>query len=171
MPTNRPVKGHIPISPDLLQFVMWRENLPTHDTPVRLPGQGAICAYLSDLIAFGATIYSPLFAVEREPVDNMKLTARLRFECSPGLVDCSFWEYSDLIAHYFSVFLAQQWKEEVDRWAASATYFNPRMDRKDAIAEIMRISGMDQFREVETVIRADHRFRDYRNLVTHRRAK
>lgn len=165
------VQGYIPISPDLLQFVRWREHLAAADTPLRLPGQGAICNYLTDLIQFGRSLYIPAMPIEREPLELSRLTARLRFECSPGFLDESFFEYADLVAHYFNEFLRQQWKEEVERWTAACIYSNPRLDRKDAIAELHRISGMDDFREVDSDIRANHRLRDHRNLVICRRIK
>lgn len=170
--TRPAVQGYIPIRPDLLQFVRWRENLsPSPDSALRLPGQGAICNYLTDLIQFGRSLYLPATAIEREPLELSGLTARLRFECAAGFMDESFFEYADLVAHYFNDFLHQQWKEEVDRWTAACTYSNPRLDRKDAIADLHRISGMDDFREVDSDIRANHRLRDYRQLVRHRRGK
>lgn len=172
MPTDTAIQGYIPIRPDLHQFLRWRENLPSDPTTaLRLPGQGAICNYLTDLIQFGRTIYHPQLAPPREPLYLTGLTDRLRFECAPGFIDESFFEYADLVAHYFNIFLQNHWKEEVDRWSAACCYSNPQLDRKDAIADLHRISGMEYYREVEADIRANHRFRDYRNLVKHRRGK
>lgn len=164
-PSPKPIRGHIPIRPDLLQFVVWRENLPQKTDPLRLPGHGAICNYLTDLIQFGRTIHLPLLNIEREPLLLEGLTERLRFECAAGFLDESFFQYADLVAHYFNDFLRHQWKEEVDRWCAAIHYCDPKRDRKQAIADLHLLAGMDGFREVESDIRADHRFRDYRGLV------
>lgn len=172
MPSSAPaLQGYIPIRPDLLQFVRWRENLTDIYTPIRLPGQGSICNYLTDLIQFGRSLYLPAIELHREPLDLTGLTSRLRFECAPGFIDESFFQYADLVAFYFNDFLHQQWKEEVERWAAACLHSNPRLDRKDAIADLHRLSGMDDFREVESDIRANHRLRCYRHAVVHRRCK
>jgi len=165
------VQGYIPIRPDHLCFVQWRENLPDKTTALRLPGQGAICNYLTDLIRFGRSIYLPAFAIEREPLELPELTARLHFTAATGFIDHTFFEYADQVAYYFDSFLANQWKEEVDRWTAAVLYCEPRTDRKDAIAELHRISGMENFREVEADIKANYRIRDYRNVVRRKMAK
>lgn len=171
MAASTPLQGYIPIRPDHLRFVQWRENLQEPNTALRLPGQGAICNYLTDLIQFGRSIYLPAFATEREPLELPCLTARLYFTASPGFLDHTFFEYADLVAYYFDQFLHNHWKEEVDRWTAAVLYCEPRTDRKDAIAELHRISGMEHFREVEADIKANYRIRDYRNVVRRKMAK
>lgn len=171
MSANHAIKGYIPIRPDLLQFVVWRENLPDKSAPLRLPGQGAICNYLTDLIEFGRSIYLPAFTIEREPLELSGLTARLRFECAPGFLDESFFQYADLVAFYFNEFLHQQWKETAELWASVALRYNPAYHRKDAIADLHEVSGIGDLREWESDIRANRRFRDYRNTIVHRKSR
>ena len=169
--SQKPVHGYIPIRPDLLQFVLWRENLPEKTSPLCLPGQGAICNYLSDLMQFARATYSPLFSVEREPLALTGLTARLYFECSPGFVDESFFQYADLIAQSFNDFLHQHWKEVVDIWATACLYYDPKHHRKEAIADLHTLSRMGDLREWESDIRADHRFRAHRGTIARPRVK
>lgn len=154
----------------MLQFVRWRENLPSLESPLDLPGQGAVCNYLTDLIHIAATLYSPCTATAREPVNLEGYAARLHFTASRSIIDESFFDYADLVAHYFNAFLHNLWKEEVDRWTTVACLYSPGTDRKDAIADLHRHSGIEYYRELDADIRANHRFRDYRHLVAKRRA-
>ncbi len=164
------IRGYIPIRPDLLQFVVWRENLPEKTTPLVLPGQGAICAFLGELIQFARIVYQPMFEIEREPLDLPHLSERLRFECAPGFIDESFFRYADLIAHFFNDFLHQQWKEEVEIWVEACLHCAPHTDRKEAIAQLHEKSGVGHLREWDSEIRANHRFRTHRGKVARKRA-
>lgn len=163
------ITGQIPIRPDLLQFVRWRENLAP-DQPLPLPGHGAICNYLTDLISLARTLCPSQHAapgIDVERVNVEQYTARLRFEARIGLIDESFFLYADLVAYYFNQFLAQHWREQVDAWSSVACYYI-KIDRKDAIRDLHEISGMDGYRELDTDIRTDHRLRAFRNLVRQR---
>jgi len=166
-----PIHGYIPIRPDLLQFVIWRENLPEKTAPLVLPGQGAICAFLGELIQFARIVYQPIFDIEREPIKLSGLTARLHFECAPGYMDESFFQYADLVAFYFNAFLLQQWKEQVEMWTTACLYYDPHHDRKEALCDLHRLSGMEHVRDYTSDIRASHRFRDSRRLVARKRIK
>ena len=168
------ISGQIPIRPDLLQFVRWRENLAP-DQPLSLPGHGAIATYITDLIAFARSLCPPEKAggepgVDVDRVHIVQLTARLRFEARPGLLDESFFLYADLVAYYFNNFLAQHWREQVDAWSSVACFYTG-MDRKDAITDLYEVSGMAVFREVDSEIKSDYRPRAHRKLIMRRRGK
>lgn len=166
-PTLPGVKGYIAIRPAMLQFLRWRENLQPGDALI-LPGKGAISIYLSELIAFARTLYNP--ANPLEVPDLPDYTARLHFQCAGAFIDESFFDYAALVSVYFNTFLYHLWLDEVDRYRAVAiVYSRDRLDGQDAIADLLRISGMEYFDELDTAIKRNYRLRDLRGMVHNRR--
>jgi hypothetical protein len=164
--TYRPSPGYsgmLQVRPDMLAFVRWRENL-LPDQPIQLPGHGAISNYLSDLIDFGKSMYFP--GANRIAPDNAMLTARLKFHAAPGLIDCSFFEYADLVAHYFNQYLYKHWLDSQATFIGAATFYSPKLDSKDILSDYMRQSGVDEYREQDADIKAYYRLRLSRGQVT-----
>ncbi len=158
--------GMLPIRPDMLAFIRWRENLEP-DQPLSLPGSGAISTQLAAIIEFGKSMYFP--GANRLAPENEDLTARLKFVADPGLIDCSFFEYADLVAHYFNRYLYKYWLDSMATFVQSATFYNPKLDSKDVLADFQRQTGVDTFREHDADIKAFYRLRLSRNQVTPRR--
>ncbi len=162
----RPVPGYsgmLPVRHDMLAFICWRENL-SPDQPISLPGHGAIANYLTDLIAFGKSMYFP--GANRIAPDNALLSARLKFHAAPGLIDSSFFEYADLVAYYFNEFLYKHWLDSQATFIGGAILYSPKLDSKDVLADFMRQSGVDEFREQDADIKAYYRLRLSRRQVT-----
>ena len=151
------VKGYIVIQPAMLQFVRWRENLEP-GAPLILPGKGPISIYLSELIGFAKLMYHPSRAFETP--DLPEYTERLHFQCAGAFLDESFFHYAAIVSAYFNTFLYHLWLDEVERYTAVARAHTPeRLDLKDAIAEILHVSGMEQYRELDTEIKGNYRLR------------
>jgi len=166
---QRPAPGYsgmLPIRPDMLSFVRWRENLAP-DQPIQLPGHGAIANYLSDLIDFGKSLYFP--NANRIAPENPLLTARLKFHAAPGLLDETFFEYADLVAYYFNEYLYKHWLDSQATFIGSAMFYAPRLDAKDVLSDYMRQTGVDEFREQDADIKAYYRLRLSRHQVTPKR--
>lgn len=158
--------GMLPIRPDLLAFIQWRENIAPGEA-LQLPGHGAISNYLSSLITFGKSMYFP--GANRMAPDNEALTARLKFQAAPGLIDCSFFEYADLVAFAFNEYLYKHWIDSLATYIQSAMLYNQKLDAKDLLADYMRQTGVDSYREMDADIKAYYRLRLSRGQVTPKR--
>lgn len=158
--------GMIPVRPDMLAFVRWRENL-AESAPLRVPGTGAISQYLYDLICFGKSMYFP--GANRLAPECDDLSARLKFEAEPGLIDSSFFEYADLVAYYFNQYLYKNWLDSAATFVGAATLYCKGLDSKDVLADYQRQTGVDAHRELDADIKAYYRLRLARGLVTPRR--
>ena len=158
--------GMIPIRPDMLAFVQFRENILPGE-PIAIPGHGAIARYLVTLIEFGKSMYFP--GANRIAPENDALTARLKFVAAPGIIDDHFWEYADLIAYYFNDYLYQHWLDSTATFVGAATFYSPRLDSKEVLADFMRQTNMENHREQDADIKAYYRLRLSRNLVVPKR--
>ena len=166
---NRPApgfKGMIPVRPDMLNFIRWRENIAP-DQPLQLPGHGAIGNYLAGLIEFAKSMYFP--GANRIAPDNALLTARLQFHAAPGLIDSTFFEYADLVAFFFNDYMYKHWLDSQATFIGSAIFYAPKMDSKDVLADFMRQTGVDEFREHDADIKAYYRLRLSRHQVCPKR--
>lgn len=168
--TSNQYAGMLPIRPDMLAFIHWRENLQPGE-PLLLPGSGAISNHLASIIEFGKSMYFP--GANRIAPDNAELTAKLKFSAAPGLIDCSFFEYADLVAYYFNQFIVKHYLDSLATFVQAATFYNERLDSKDVLADFQRQTGVDMHREHDADIKAYYRLRLSRRMVTprHKRGK
>lgn len=158
--------GMLPVRPDMLAFIQWRENIAPGQA-IRLPGHGAISTQLANIIEFGKYMYFP--GANRMAPENEDLTAKLKFVADPGLIDCSFFEYADLVAHYFNQYLYKYWLDCMATFVQSAVFYAPGLDSKDILSDFQRQTGVDMYREFDADIKAYYRLRLSRNQVTPRR--
>ena len=156
------VYGYLPIRPDLLKFIQWRENLAP-DQALEVPGKGQISHYLATLIDFGKSLYFP--GANRESREHPEHSAKLKFIAKPGLIDYTFFEYADKVAECFNVFLYHAWLEEQSRYVSIAVNYSAKLDAKDALEELRLASGMDDFRDSDADIKAYYRLRLHRGQV------
>jgi hypothetical protein len=162
------VRGMLPMRPDLLRFVQWRENLEASDY-LTIPGKGFFSTYLANMIELAKSMYFP--GAIRESRDNDDYTAKLRFEAAPGLLDSTFFEYAHLIAIGFNNIVYQALLEEQCRYVGIAQTYSPGLDAKEALEHFRISSGLDEVRESDADIKATYRLRLHRGLVRPRPRK
>lgn len=163
-----PMRGFIPMRPDLLRFIQWRENLEP-DEYLPLPGKGFFSAYLTNMIELAQSMYFP--GAVREARDRDEYSARLKFEAAPGLIDSTFFEYSPLITEKFNNVVYQALLEEQVRYVSIACEYTPHLDKKEALEHFRITTGLDEFRESDADIKASYRLRLHRGLVRSRPRK
>lgn len=162
------VYGYLPIRPDMLQFLRWRENLPPAE-PLLLPGHGGIAAYLTGLIEMGKALYFP--DSHRAAPDLADCISKLRFRAAPGLVDESFFLYAEWVAYVFNRFLYNLYVDEGCFYVAVAQSYAPaRLEFKDALYHFHSESGVNDYREFDADIKSTYRLRDHRGQVKRRRS-
>jgi hypothetical protein len=159
------VKGYLPMRPDLLHFVQFRENLAP-DEPLLIPGKGFFSNYLAELIEFGKCMYFP-GAVRMAP-ENPALTGKLRFIASPGLLDETFFEYADQVAARFNKVVYHALLEDEVRYVQVATTYDTALDAREALEHFRISTKMDHYRESDADIKANYRLRLSRGLVRHK---
>lgn len=154
------VRGHLPIRPDLLKYVYFKENLP-EGAPLELPGLGVVRGELHNLIAFGHGVYSP-FTLERPEETLAPLCARLPFVLHTATYH-DFFEYADHVAYHFSRFLQRLRMDDLTLRYMVAQELG--VAGKDYIDSIVSSLDFQEQKEFDAIIKGSYRLRTQRAQV------
>ena len=159
-PAQSTIRGVLPIRPDLLKYVYFKENLPV-GAPLELPGLGVIRGELHNLIAFGHGVFSP-FTCERAEESLDPLSARLPFVLHSAVYH-DFFQYADHVAYYFNRFLQRLRMDDLTLRYQIAQELG--VAGKDYISDI--VTGLDfaEQKEFDAIIKAGYRLRKQRAQI------